>query len=66
MDKQEFIFRIGEHAASPGPYTHNIVSLYLRELAKEYGQEAANEVIRIFDLTEVFGISESPDDEKGD
>jgi hypothetical protein len=35
------------------PFSHNIISISLMIIAKEYGKEEANKAIRDFDLTEL-------------
>ena len=39
-----------------GPYTHNIISSLLRDLAEKTDTESANEVIQELDLTELYNI----------
>lgn len=38
------------------PFSHNIISLVLREISEEFGQDRANEAIEHFHL-ELFGWS---------
>jgi len=40
-----------------GNYTHNIIGLVLNGIAKEYGNEAANYLVREHDLTD-YGFRE--------
>lgn len=40
-----------------GSYSHNIVSIILRQIATEFGTKKANAVIDELGLTRLFGIS---------
>ena len=44
------------------PYSHNLVSMMLRQMAKAFGRRAANQAIRDFRLKRK-GYSEEPEDE---
>ena len=35
------------------PYSHNIISLHLRQVSKEYGQEEANKMIKMCKLEQL-------------
>ncbi len=41
-----------------GPYSHNMIGATLRSLADKTGYKYANELVREFDLDELYGISE--------
>jgi len=47
---------IEELIERPGEYGHNIVSLTLRIIAKEYGYGEANKLVEELDLESHFGI----------
>ena len=45
-----------------GPFTHNIIGLYLSEIAKRTGVNIeANRIIREYDLAEKYGFVETED-----
>ncbi len=41
-----------------GPFSHNIISMTLQDIAKKYGNEKANMLVREYALEELFGIEE--------
>lgn len=47
-------------ALEGGPYAHNMASAALRWVAKKYGKQKANQLVREFKLDDRFGISEEP------
>lgn len=48
-----------EHAITKdGPYSHNIISITLIMVAKELGYVYSNDLIREFDLSDLYGIQE--------
>lgn len=49
---------IREAIEAHGPYTHNILSLILRQIANRFGTADAIKLIREFNLTERFGIQQ--------
>lgn len=48
--------KLDEAVSSGGGYAHNRVSAILRMIDKEFGADAANDLIEEFDLTTIFGI----------
>lgn len=46
--------KIDEQLDFAGPYSHNLIGLYLNSVAKEFGKAAANKLIDVCDL-ESFG-----------
>jgi len=44
------------------PYSHNIVSLILRQIAKRFGRHEANRAIEDFDLEDLGWAKEKEDD----
>jgi hypothetical protein len=44
-----------------GPYSHNIVSMTLSDVARKRGKRYANELVRKYNLTEIYGIQEEPE-----
>jgi hypothetical protein len=53
---EELCEALTQAMTSKGGYTHNLVSAKLRVIAKEFGRETANEVVKDFGLTRRFGI----------
>jgi hypothetical protein len=39
-----------------GPYTHNLISLTLRQIGDKYGLQIADEAVEKFGLDKLFGI----------
>jgi hypothetical protein len=50
--------RIEEAMEQDGPFTHNLIGFTLSSLAQKVGVKYANELVREFDLTEIYGIEE--------
>jgi hypothetical protein len=57
--KKRAIREIQDELLRPGPYSHNIIGIILRKLARERGDEAAFAVIRETGL-EKFGWKGKP------
>ena len=47
---------IGDAIASTGPFTHNMIGIILQKVATDHGNQAANDLIEEYDLTELYGI----------
>lgn len=47
---------ITRYVAQAGPYSHNLVSITLRQIERQFGAKAAREAIEDFDLGKKFGI----------
>lgn len=47
---------LARYVAQAGPYSHNLVSITLRQIDREYGAVAAKQAIKDFDLGKQFGI----------
>ena len=48
-----------EHAMDQaGPYTHNMITCVLQSVSKKFGYRYANDLVREFDLTDLYGIEE--------
>lgn len=41
-----------------GEFTHNIISIVLRDVANKLGYRYANDIVREFDLDDLYGIAE--------
>lgn len=50
--KQQIIKEI----ETKGPFSHNLVSITLRQVAREHGQAKANKLIKELELDDLFGI----------
>lgn len=49
---------IGNTASRKGPYTHNMLSIHLSYIARRFGYEMANQIVRQHKLKERHGIPE--------
>lgn len=49
---------IKKHVENPGSFSHNIIGSYLRQVARMYGDEEANKLVRKHQLAKRFGIHE--------
>lgn len=56
MTLEEAAEKIESAIEQDGQYSHNICSCVLRAVAKEHGQEAANDLIRAHSLDAIYGI----------
>lgn len=52
----ELVEQIEDAIDQGGDFSHNIVSIFLRQIDKEFGTKKANAVIDELNLTELFGI----------
>ncbi len=50
--------RILKAIAQRGPYTHNLISLALSNVARQLGVEQANTLVRKYNLAKRYGIHE--------
>jgi hypothetical protein len=50
--------RIERAMDQDGPFTHNMIGLTLSGLADKVGVKYANELVREFELDEIYGIQE--------
>jgi hypothetical protein len=55
---------VEDYIKQNGTYTHNLISMVLRQVAKRYGVEEANKIVREYSLFEKFHISEKSTEEK--
>lgn len=58
MKLQEAYDKIQAEVDNPRQYSHNIVSITLRQVRDAFGRTAANEIVADLDLDGEFGISE--------
>lgn len=56
--------KIVEAIKRNGPYSHNIVSLVLIEVSKQYGVKEANSLVTELKLTELYGIEPESETEE--
>ena len=59
VDIDEKYEEVRAHIDAPGPYSHNIISYTLREVAAELGKDVANKMVDDLDLTDLFGIGKA-------
>jgi len=50
--------RIQNAIDQDGQFTHNMISISLREVSNKFGYRYANELVREFDLAELYEINE--------
>lgn len=55
-DLEEANKTIDKHVLQRGQYSHNIISLVLRDVAKKHGYEVANNLVDEHNLELIFGI----------
>jgi len=47
---------VARYIREQGDFTHNLISLTLRQVEREFGIPIANQIVDDFDLTKKFGI----------
>lgn len=53
---EDYRLDLEDYIQMRGPFTHNLISITLRSVGREFGAKVANQLVKDFDLTKKFNI----------